>query len=399
MGNARLAHRPPPRAGAGAGDRPSPSRAGNAVRAQSVGHSEGANLTGIEASIVDQIVAALKALIPDVELPDIPGFDLPDLDLPDVDLSEYLPDFPDLKDVWGPLSAWGDDQDESADDQDESADGQDGGAGQAVPDHEDDWDLPSASEVADAIEAAVARGIEEAPEPESGDDDWGFAAVVGNVFDQAAFVSYGGLGYIDVGSRTAMNMPDITWDVQGESGDFTVKPRSYATPADLVYPSNAAPPGVYTRTAKLEEQDLGMLGSVITISYLVDGDTSAAVRKAEEEHAADTVDAYNMSVLAWGNAVNAATGTPFKGRSEQEAKDNALKQLAVNAGIPWGKWGYGPAAWSRAYQDLTKQTIAKRDDSGSHTWKPQVEYVIIQDLEAVCSLTSPTLLGPGQIRW
>jgi hypothetical protein len=76
-----------------------------------------------------------------------------------------------------------------------------------------------------------------------------------------------------------------------------------------------------------------------------------------------------------------------------------MQALAVNAGIPWGKWGNKPDNWSQAYQDLTYQTIAKRDGSGSHTWKPEISYVIPKNLEAVCTLTSPTLLGPGQITW
>ena len=141
------------------------------------------------------------------------------------------------------------------------------------------------------------------------------------------------------------------------------------------------------------------MGRIVSITYLVDSAASAAVHQAEQEHAQDTVDAYNMSVGAWGRAINSSVNTEFKGSSAKEAQSKAMQAMAANAGIPWEKWGESPDKWSSAYQDLTKTTIAIRDDSGSHTFKPSLEYVLVASLEAVCSITPPKLLLPKPSRY
>ncbi|HRE89221.1 MAG TPA: hypothetical protein PK095_08780, partial [Myxococcota bacterium] len=170
------------------------------------------------------------------------------------------------------------------------------------------------------------------------------------------------------------------------ANEFVVKVKP-TTSTDAVHPCVSSPAGDHsTGTMSL---NIGGAATNFDVFLKITPAFAQKIWNAEDEHLADALRAYNISLKEAETKVNAiaSSNREFTGATEDAAK-NAAKD-ALRATMP-AKLGIDPANWRSAVWQLCLLTISQRDNLGYHTFGIAFDSVDIATHKVFNKLTDNT---------
>lgn len=155
----------------------------------------------------------------------------------------------------------------------------------------------------------------------------------------------------------------MTGTVRGST--YRIKFKRAATPS-LTFPVYIAAPAGTTAAGNVQRDNSAGQSKTVALKYVVTPAIHTEIVTAEGEHYSDYQRAFQLSLRAGVDAVNALSTQTFTGPSQQDAVDQANAALA---GRLHARLGSDPATWGTVMQELVDLSPPARDATGSHTWR------------------------------